>query len=82
MMQTTMKRQIRYLTYVLYIEAVQIIFNVIMTVLALSVPYSRDLLLVRIFVQVCSGALFIVISNFIAYKSERADQANDNELGA
>ena len=67
-------------------EAVQIVFNLVMTVLIIFVPYKRDMLLVRILVQAVSGLVFIVVTLYITFKGPRAEQVHDinvakSELG-
>ena len=78
-MQTAMKRQIKYLTYLVVIESMQITFNCIMSCVAILEPYRRELLFVRILVQAFSSLLLFAVTLYITFKGPRAEQVSDLE---
>lgn len=59
------------------IECFQIVFNFLMSLIAIIVPFERNMLIIRILVQLVSIALFVSVTIYITYKVPRVEQVED-----
>lgn len=79
LIEAAMKLQMRHMNYMILFVSIQVLFQLVMNLVALFVPYERDILIIRILQQLIWGFVYYSVTQYITFRQPRAEQVADEE---
>ena len=79
LVEAAMRLHQRYLNYLVLFVSMQVLFHLVMSLVAMFVPYERDILIIRILMQLMTFLVYYSVTQYITFRSPRAEQVADEE---